>query len=64
MLLSPYAAAAAPDKAPTGATEEEMWRRASAARRRTTVDKPGAPPELNAYMKSKVPKGEVGVDRS
>ena len=41
-----------------------MWQKASAARRRTTMDKPGASPELNAYIKSRVPKGEVGANAS
>ena len=54
-LRSPGAA----DKAPAAATEEEVWHKPAAGRRRTTLDKPGAAPELNAYMKGKVPKGEV-----
>ena len=36
-----------------------MWQKSAAGRRRTTIDRPGTAPELNAYMKGKVPKGEV-----
>ena len=62
--LAGCAYAAAPEKAPAGRTEQDVWQQAAASRRRTTLDKPGAPPELNAYMKSKVPKGEVHAHSS